>query len=376
MKKITTINEAEAPEVQNKPEAKPEAKEQNPTMGEDVKQGEKTLRDIINLPYGEFIKKLTGKNPPEKGESLAEVDSKVVKVLNLGKKDLKLDDEKVPVTEKNIPAKNLYPTQSQIGLLDSIGFLAFVKPEKTKNPLSGQADFGGERILTANGKYILDGHHRWSGTYILNPNANIPCLDITLNAKSETELLKVIQMAIASTYGAIVMKSANAATDIYNNEILTKWNSQYKIEGDTTLGLLKAIIEGKCGLPKAKGADQDNVNKFIETIKTTKKLADKESVEKYLSKNADDLKSNHNKPEGAPLRSIMPQPDDTAKSTGKEGEKIDGIPADFVNKLKSGDLNFKAPFLDKSPVPVDNKEKVGESHIIKTYEKFIQYKGK
>lgn len=32
--------------------------------------GAKTLKDIINLPYSEFIQKLTGKNPPSQGESV------------------------------------------------------------------------------------------------------------------------------------------------------------------------------------------------------------------------------------------------------------------------------------------------------------------
>lgn len=366
MKKMSQINEAEEVQAKEAPEAKtdtqdkPEGEETTPEAKMDLVAGAQTLKQIINLPYEQFIQKLTGKTPPTEGESIAEIDPKVTKVLSLGKSDLKLEDEKVPVNESAvIPVKSLFPTQAQIGLLDSIGFLAFVKPELTKNPLSGQANFDGERILTANSKYILDGHHRWSQTYILNPSATIPALNLTLNVKDEKEMLKVIQLAIASTYGKIAMKAANAVTDIYNNEIISKWNAEYKIEGDTTLGLVKAILDGKCGIPK--GGDAKNVETFIKIVAEAKKLDGKEGVEKYLAQNADALRtSTGSSADGAPPRSIMPQPGDTAKAVGKGQEKIAGIPADFVNKLSSGQLNYKADFL--------NIKK--ESKFIKTFEQF------
>ena len=325
-------------------------------------KGAKTLKDIINLPYSEFIQKLTGKNPPSEGKSVAEIDSKVTKVLSLGKEDMKIEDEVIPVNDAaNLPVKNLFPTQAQIGLLDSIGFVAFILPENAKNALSDKVDFKGERILTANNKYILDGHHKWSQTYLMNPDATIPALNLTLNVKDENEMLKIVQLAIAATYGSIAMKAANAATDIYDDTIISKWNTEYKIEGNSTLGLVKAVLEGKCGIETVgEGADIENVEKFIEIIKTEKGLENREAVEKYLAKNADLLKANNNKPEGAPPRSIMPQPGDTAKAVGKGKEKIAGIPADFVNKIKSGELNYKPDFIRLKK----------ESKWIKTFEQF------
>ena len=355
-------------------EAVPTGKSENevdPLTGElqdfdttDSITGAKTLKDIINLPYTEFIQKLTGKNPPSQGESVAEIDPKVTKVLSLGKEDMKIEDEVIPVNDAaNLPVKNLFPTQAQIGLLDSIGFVAFILPENAKNALSGKADFKGERILTANNKYILDGHHRWSQTYLMNPDATIPALNLTLNVKDENEMLKVVQLAIAATYGSIAMKAANAATDIYDDTIVSKWNTEYKIEGNSTLGLVKAVLEGKFGTLPEDGGNIKNVEKFIEIIKNSKGLENREAVEKYLAKNADLLKANNNKPEGAPPRSIMPQPGDTAKAVGKGKEKIAGIPADFVNKIKSGELNYKSDFIRL-------KTESKESKWIKTFEQF------
>jgi len=340
----------------------------------DIAKGAETLKDIINLPYAEFIQKLTGKTPPTDGKDVADIDPKVTKVLSMGKSDLKLEDEKVPVnTEANTVATSLFPTQAQIGLKDSIGFLAFILPDAVKNPLSGQAQFKNkkgevEKILTANGKYILDGHHRWSQTYIINPQAKVPSVDLGLKVSSEEEMLKVIQLAIASTYGKISMSAANADTDIYNPDILKKWNAEYKIGGDTTLGLVKAVLEGKCGIPD--GGDIKNVEKFIDIIKEAKGLENREAVEKYLAGNADMLRNKNGKPESAPARAIMPQPGDTASAAGKGGEKtIAGIPAEFVNKLSSGKLNFKADFLPKD-FSRGGTSVAKESKYIKTFEQF------
>ena len=347
---------------------------QSKINSEDIQDGVTKLSQMINKPYSEFIQELTAQTPPSEGEVVAPVDSKVVAVLNLGKKDLNLKDEIVPVDDKsNLPVKSLFPTQSQIGLFDSIGFLAFIYPDRVENPLNGVANFGGERILTANKKYILDGHHRWSQTYIINPDASIPCLNLSLNVKSEKDMLKVIQMAIASTYGSIVMKSANAKTDIYNPSILKKWNEEYKITGDTTLGLIKAVLDGKFGVPEDKKngvkGDIKNVEKFVDLIAKSKNLKDRSDVEKYLAKNADELIKNNGKPADAPMRAIMPQPGDTADATGKkEGEKIAGIPKDFVDKLKSGDLNFKPEFKPKTTKVVSTTE----SKVIKSYQKFFE----
>ena len=352
MKNFNKINEAE-----EKPK-------------QDTEEASVKLSQMMSMSYPDFIKALTGQDPPTKNEKTAEIDEKVVKILNAGLRDKQgPTDEKIKVVRKTLTVKSLFPTQSQIGLKDSIGYVAFIKPENVLFPLKGAANFGGESILTANGKWILDGHHRWSQTYILNPEATIPCLDLTLSENDEKEILKVVQLAIASTYGAIVMKSANAASDIFNESIITSNNQKYNIKGDTTLGLLKAVLNGDFGITETKKekGKKENVEIFIDKIKDFKKLKDREGVEKYLAANADDLRKTHGKPEGAPARAIMPQPDDTAKATGKQGEKIDGVPKDFVNKFVSGKLNYKADFK-----PIKPEVKTQESRIIKTYEKFIQ----
>jgi hypothetical protein len=317
-------------------------------------QTAKTVKDMLGMPYKEFMKALTGKEAPSEGNALGEVDPKVKAILNMGHSDLNEDDEKIPVKTIPIPVKNLLPTQSQIGLKDSIGFLAFKNPDGAKASLGGVANFGGAMILTADGKYILDGHHRWSQVYMINPDATIPALDLTLNLKNGTEMLKVIQLAIAATYRKILMKSADAPTDIFNDEKTGN-------DGEKLTQMLKDIFEGKYGIED--GGSLDNVAKFKDILKEAWKTDDEGVIEK-LVEHAKEVKAK--RPAAAPVRAIMPQPSDTAKATGNpKDDGTGGMPKAFISKLTDGSLNFKDPITVK-----DTEAKVESKKWIKTFEQF------
>lgn len=352
MRKFGKINEAEVNEKPPLPNL--DVKVEQPDT-----EATKKVKDMLSLSYADFIKALTGKEAPAKGEAIAEIDPKVTAVLNLGQKDLNPEDEKIPVNENaQLAVKDLIPTQSQIGLNDSIGWTAFVKPEGSKSSLSGAANFNGGRILTANGKYILDGHHRWSQVYLLNPDATIPAVDIKLNVKNESEMLKVIQLAIAATYDKLLMKAADAPTDIFSDEKAGK-NCEKIPE------MLNNIFGGKYGIPK--GGDIKNADKFKEILKEAWQTDDAGIIEK-LTEHAKGIKAK--RPASAPKRAIMPQPSDTAKSVGKPNDDgPGGMPAEFIDTLKSGQLNFKEPittdeYLQKDEVKAESKK------WIMTYEQF------
>ena len=361
-----------------------------------LQEGEKKLKDILKhlgndedvtpKEYEDFVMALTGNNGFPDKETVAAVDDKVKAVLNIGLKDGDMKDEVINVTATNIPVMKLIPTQSQIGLLDSIGFLAFLcapgkidkegesldQLVKITSYLSSTPDLGGS-IVTANGKYIIDGHHRWSGLYMVNPAASIPCFDLDMNNfKDQEKMLATVQLAVASTYGALYMKNANAETDIFNY-------------GGSMTDLVTKVLKGEFG---TKGGDWGNVLTFVQILGsalTNKKIDSDEMLayadshkfsggetmpeecrlelenllESYpevistLSKNAESILSK--KPADAPKRVAMPQPKDTAGKTG--GQKSD-MPAEVEDRLKSGALNFK------DPMTIESKK------WIKTFEQF------
>jgi len=154
-------------------------------------------------------------------------DPKVHALLNSGMFDGMAEDDKVQVEETDLPVSQLQPTQSEIGLKDSVEYAANHFPEKTADLAASApgtvADVGG-RIITADGKYIIDGHHRWSQVYIMNPSAKIPVYnlitpDSPIPGVSTTttgqDYLKMSQLAIGAVDGVIPQVQADTATDIY-----------------------------------------------------------------------------------------------------------------------------------------------------------------
>lgn len=310
MKDLAHLNEAD--EVENTTET-PEVKK-TPTK----------VKDMLSLPYEEFVKKLK-----ENAK-----DPKVQAFLNLGKKDGVPDDEVIKVEENaSYPCSQLLPTQSQIGLADSLGWLAKNNPKGAANLIKGDTSaFDNNRVLTANGKYILDGHHRWSQVTLFDPEANIPCINLTIPGLNDIQLLRVIQMAIAATYKDIYMKKADAATDIFSDSKMSEEQIREKLPeliGDEMMEVCK----------QAWGCDENEV------------------IEK-MTKNAMFIKSK--KPANAPEREFMPQPGDTAVELAgrskQQASDMKGVPSEVINKMTSGELNFRKPY--------------GESFIM-TYEKFV-----
>ena len=322
MKKMSQINEAEeagvAPkdEVQQKPDAQPQQSAND----------SKKFKDIISGGYEDFVKKLKDNAK----------DPKVQAIMNLGKSDGVDTDEVVQVQDNvSYSCRNLEPTQSQIGLADSLAWLAKNNPDGAAALIKGDTSaFNENRILTANGKYILDGHHRWSQVFLFNPDAKIPAVNLVIPGFEEKQLLKIIQLAIAATYKDVLMKPANSETDIFDDSKMSE----------------KQIREK---LPELMG------EKMTEVAKKSYSLNSNEEVYDKITTNAVELKKK--KPADAPNRDFMPQPSDTAKLAGRSEEQTKdykGMPSEFINKLKSGELNFKEPL---------KKESV---KFIKTFEQF------
>ena len=127
--------------------------------------------------------------------------------------DGKLD---VTMSEENIPVKSMIPTQSEIGISNSLNNLVSgtfsMGKDKDGNEKTGTvnyADYFQTPALKAagpvfvykgtGGNYIIDGHHRWSQIYCMNPEASAYCKVIsTSKTLSDEQILKNFQAAIAA----------------------------------------------------------------------------------------------------------------------------------------------------------------------------------
>ena len=117
-----------------------------------------------------------------------------------------------------LPVQSLLPSQSEIGLDNSLKFpLSMDCSIYFNSPVTVVAP-----ILTYRKTFIIDGHHRWSQIYMLNPNATVSALNFDYNIESPFIALRNFQRAtIAVATGDIQMQYSNF-DNVYNmgkNEI-------------------------------------------------------------------------------------------------------------------------------------------------------------
>ena len=136
------------------------------------------------------------------------------KIAASGQTDGQPQDEKISVTSGAVKASNLTATQAEIGVKNSLADQVINKWDATKtalglngSPIVMSSNSGPVPILVYNGKYILDGHHRWSQVMMVNPDGDVKVDSIQgPGLDNEEEALKAMQFAIAATADKVVTK--------------------------------------------------------------------------------------------------------------------------------------------------------------------------
>lgn len=176
----------------------------------------KEIEALKYLPYKEFVLAINSRL----GDS-----NFLTNIKNLSKVKVDKMGEYGEVTNVDIKAKYLLPTQSQIGIDESLSWLQNLDAIKSIIEDKRASIFERNRLLIANNKWILDGHHRHAFVYFLNPNATIPCININLPEHSANNIMKDVQLSIVSTYGALYRKESS----IKHNLSQTKDDDIYSI---------------------------------------------------------------------------------------------------------------------------------------------------
>jgi len=243
---------------------------------------DKNLDKLIDLSYEKFV------------EGLGDVanDPKIQAILNSGSR------EKISFSNGTVPINKLTPTQQEIVIEKSIKYefngsdMVAINDTVKGRPV----ECGGLPIITLNGRYVLDGHHRFCGVYCLNPNAKAAIYDMKLNLPP-IEALKVVQLAIASVAKSVPY-STPEGTNLFDTD-------EKQLKKFIVQHLVKEVVE-------AMGYD------------------DVEECAEYFLGNLELLKA-HNRPvKGAPSRIYMPQ---TGKAPGS------------LEKLKHGKVKTTKPFI-------------------------------
>lgn len=207
-----------------------ESDEETPTSGDEVNEspeGDELKDDVEDIQvntkniednpeamkvYNKMIELIQDKDYDETVDFVDEIvkDPKLKFLLSLGFGG-DFSNLKLKLKKTNIPAKRLIPTQSEIGTDETLKYLVqgkdidvcFEKTTIIKKP-----------IVTFQGTFIIDGHHRWSQIFVTNPDANIVCIDITGNL-SPLSMLKAVQCTIGSNTGKLIRKDIQGK-NLYN----------------------------------------------------------------------------------------------------------------------------------------------------------------
>ena len=137
------------------------------------------------------------------------------KIANAGKTDGDAGDEVIAVKDTTTKASDLYATQMEIGfdkslkdaMTNEFQCVDFAFESKV---LMGSPD-GRIPLLTAQvagKKVVLDGHHRWSLCFMINPEANMAVTEMQMpSGATDEDALIIMQMAIAAKAGDVQTKT-------------------------------------------------------------------------------------------------------------------------------------------------------------------------
>jgi hypothetical protein len=268
-------------------------------------------------------------------------------------------DDAVEITEETKTVLDLMPTQNEIDFFKSTSWGLSLWPScEAAHELWGP-DQGGP--ISVSGNLVLDGHHRWSGCFALNPYGKIQTRNFKFpkGVDSDGQKLCALQLAVASKRKpGSKLPSANAGK---GTNILGASKENIMTHFDTAM--LKKMESGKAFLGE----------KFIEDMKETPaslKIADdlfklsKSEIDGAFS--AADIEGGQKRwqdcpvrskiadvvadnlaglpiNDSAPARTDMPQLDHKDIGGAAGFDKLRG-------EMQSGDTNLSAPFLEESAV--------------------------
>jgi hypothetical protein len=211
-----------------------------------------------------------------------------------------------------IPVTKLIPTQNEIDVDKSLSF-PLTKAAAASYALKGGAVKVAAPIITFNGKYIIDGHHRWSQLYAVNKDAKIVAYDFTNpDIKNPLDALKATQIAII---GAGATKIPSNTVDGDNLLEMDEKKLKYYVMKTITQQVLYAFEES------GKVEDQGDNSAF------------RKAVADYIWSNVEQMQQTSQPVSGAPGRGVMPQADDVPGGQKATVSALSrGIPAVAENK--------------------------------------------
>lgn len=161
--------------------------------------------------------------------------------------------------------RDIIPNQTEVDMDKSIKGPLSLDDTKYGDPLAqlqtylagGQIVAGGGMILTSdNGKYVLDGHHRWSTLFLVNPNTQIQSLDLGY-VPNPKEGLTETQISIVNRDGQLNVATVTGQNLFTVSQEAFDVQARYYIDNNNTNAATVTFTDPKTGQ--------------VDTIQTTNK---------------------------------------------------------------------------------------------------------
>ena len=210
-----------------------------------------------------------------------------------------IPNDAATVNQGFFPVGKLLPSQNEISLVSSLGFILSDPDALRKAFVGGNVSVADKSILTSgNGQYIVDGHHRWSQLFLINPYANIGAADIGY-VPNPKQALAQTQVALAAQIGWLRPETAGkdnlfsiSEADFNTDVAKIIDNGKYRegpLKGQPTKPAVFAVFTEFRGLD-----GQTDEQKMV-------------SIQNFLWSNVILMRNQNNYITLAPTRDVMPQ---------------------------------------------------------------------
>jgi len=196
-----------------------------------IGESKMNIKKIINEETQKYLNEWDSDRFPLK---LSDVKPKVAQVVaTSGLKDKKEDDDKIVVDAKPdgvASVTDLKPSQSSMNIEKALAFVIQMLHPK------GKLDAGGdlEAFITKD-KYIMDGHHRWVATAMVDPSLSVGGYEVQFPAQ---QLIAILNAMTKGRYGVMKGNDATGGFDQFKPEPIKKQLIEYWKNG--VWGNLKA----------------------------------------------------------------------------------------------------------------------------------------
>ena len=221
----------------------------------------------------------------------------------------------------------LIPTQNEVDIDKSLAFpLVKTQGKGFVQNVSSNGPFTlGDPIVIFNGKWIIDGHHRWSQLYACNKNATITAVNMTIEGIDPLKALKAVQMSIGAQTGEIPVQSVEGVNLLTIDERqLAQWiKTSVPPETYETIAAAPAVM--KLLIPSEPEGDQSpgmNEGAQMQSAMVQAGLV------RVINSNIESMQQTSQPVKGAGPRDFMPQ---TGGVTWQE-------------PLEKGQIDVKPPF--------------------------------